>query len=184
LSQGDREHFLARWSRRKLEAPADAPAVSAPPGTALDPAQGAQPVESPPLPGLDSLDGLASDYRGFMRAGVDDGLRRDALKKLFTDPHFNKMDGLDVYIEDYSIESPIPDAMLCGLNQARSLFLLEEKRDAVPGGPQPPAVERPPASEALPGAEAIAPVAAAGADPDSPAGVAASLQPQAGSPKD
>jgi hypothetical protein len=140
LSENNREPFLSRWSRRKLEAPADEPAKAVPPaGLPENTPPGVQPAAPAPLPALDSLDGLKSDYKGFMRSGVDEGMRRGALKKLFTDPHFNKMDGLDVYIEDYSIESPIPEAMLRGLNQARSLFLFEE-RDEAPS-PDPMATE-------------------------------------------
>ena len=49
-------------------------------------------------------------------------VRRAALKKLFSDPHFNVMDGLDVYIDDYSKTEPIPAAMLAGLRQAQNIF--------------------------------------------------------------
>ena len=141
MSERDREPFLARWSRRKLDAPAEPASPASAPSAAAEPRP--QPTEPATLPALDSLDGLNSDYREFMRSGVDDGIRRDALKKLFTDPHFNKMDGLDTYIEDYSIESPIPEAMLRGLSQARSLFLFEEKEDAKAG--EQPETASPPA---------------------------------------
>ena len=30
------------------------------------------------------------------------------MKKLFSDPHFNVMDGLDTYIDDYGKPDPIP----------------------------------------------------------------------------
>ena len=154
MSRSSRESFLARWSRRKREAPAEAASPAVPP-----------PAEPPPatLPALDSLDGLASDYRDFMRAGVDDGVRRSALRKLFADPHFNAMDGLDTYIDDYSIESPMTEAMLRGLNQARGLLLLEDESGATPEGaplPASPAAPRaglavaeapePPADRAVP----------------------------------
>ena len=33
---------------------------------------------------------------------VDESLKRQALRKLFADPRFNVMDGLDVYIDDYT----------------------------------------------------------------------------------
>ena len=49
-------------------------------------------------------------------------MRRAALKKLFSDPHFNVMDGLDVYIDDYSKTEPIPPAMLAGLRQAQKIL--------------------------------------------------------------
>ena len=55
----------------------------------------------------------------------DESLRADlraALKRLFTDPHFNVMDGLDVYIDDYSKTEPIPPAMMAGLRQAQNIL--------------------------------------------------------------
>ena len=144
MSENDREPFLSRWSRRKLEPPGEQPSPApAAPALPESTAENARPAAPASLPALDSLDGLKSDYRGFMHSGVDDGMRRGALKKLFTDPHFNKMDGLDVYIEDYSIESPIPEAMLRGLNQARSLLLFDEKEETAPAntaGPGPAAL--------------------------------------------
>ena len=57
-----------------------------------------------------------------MRPEVDESLKRAALKKLFADPHFNVMDGLDVYIDDYSKPDPIPPDMLARLIQNRALF--------------------------------------------------------------
>jgi hypothetical protein len=44
-----------------------------------------------------------------MQPKVPDALKRQALKKLFTQPQFNVMDGLDVYVDDYSVSVPIPD---------------------------------------------------------------------------
>lgn len=85
------------------------------------------------LPSLDSLQGLASDYEGFLKPGVDENLRRAALKKLFGDPHFNVQDGLDIYIDDYTREDPIPEAMLKTLVQARGLlFPVETETPALP----------------------------------------------------
>lgn len=88
------------------------------------PAQGHDADE---LPSLDSLQGIASDYSAFMRVGVDERTRGAALKKLFSDPHFHfeQMDKLDIYIDDYGIPDPIPPAMLAGLEQARSLLFSE-----------------------------------------------------------
>ena len=47
---------------------------------------------------------------------------RTALKKLFSDPRFNVMDGLDVYIGDYSKPDPIDPAIVRTLVQARYIF--------------------------------------------------------------
>jgi hypothetical protein len=114
-----------------------------PPGVASPPAAPAGEVKAGPdayagegeppvaLPPIESLRGLASDYRDFMRASVDPALKRAALRKLFADPHFNAMDGLDIYIDDYSIPDPIPEAMLAKLEHAKTLFRpLQEARDA------------------------------------------------------
>ena len=39
-------------------------------------------------------------------------VRNAAMKKLFADPHFNVMDGLDIYIGDYTQPDPLPEGML------------------------------------------------------------------------
>lgn len=83
-----------------------------------------------PLPPVETLQGLASDYRAFFRGNVDQGLQRAALKKLFSDPHFNQMDGLDVYIDDYGIPDPIPPEMLADLKHARGLLFDEPAEEA------------------------------------------------------
>src|SRR5262249_46129176 len=79
------------------------------------------------------------DYRAFLRPEVDAATRSAALRKLFLDPHFNQMDGLDVYIDDYSKTDPLPSAMLRLLNQARNLRLFEEPQPtaAPPGAGEP-----------------------------------------------
>ena len=76
---------------------------------------------APALPPIDSL-GIESDFTGFMQPGVDESLKRGALKKLFSDPRFNVMDGLDVYIDDYSKPDPIDPAIVRTLTQARYIF--------------------------------------------------------------
>lgn len=104
----DKDPFLARWSRRKLEV-AKAPAAAAP-------AAGA---EAPVLPALDSLT-FESDFTAFMHAKVDEGVKRAALKKLFSDPRFNVMDGLDTYIDDYTKNEGISEEMLKTLKHSRT----------------------------------------------------------------
>ncbi|MBX3650669.1 MAG: DUF3306 domain-containing protein [Burkholderiales bacterium] len=108
------EEFLSRWSRRKRDAREEALKPPAPvtPATAEEP---------PPLPPVEEM-GIDSDYRGFLHPKVDETLRRAALKKMFSDPHFNVMDGLDVYIDDYSISDPLPASMLAELKQAQKIF--------------------------------------------------------------
>jgi hypothetical protein len=80
------------------------------------------------LPPLEQLT-IDSDYRAFFHPKVGEDVRRAALKKLFSDPRFNVMDGLDVYIDDYSRTEPIPPDMLAGLRQAQNI-LAWAKEDA------------------------------------------------------
>lgn len=125
------DDFLSRWSRRKLEArrepqstPAAAPqAPAAKPVAAAAPAMppaAAKAPEPAPLPPVESLTG-DSDFSAFMQPHVDATLRRQALKKLLHDPRFNVMDGLDVYIDDYSKPDPLPEGWLEKLNQMARL---------------------------------------------------------------
>ena len=111
-----REGFLSRWSRVKTEARE----IEAAPPVAV-PAQPLADDEPPELPPVEELT-LDSDFSGFFHPKVDEDLRRSALRKLFSDPHFNVMDGLDTYIDDYSKTEPIPAAMLASLKQAQRIF--------------------------------------------------------------
>jgi hypothetical protein len=63
-----------------------------------------------------------SDFGQFMRQEISEEVRRKAMKTLFSDPHFNVMDGLDIYIDDYSISDPIPEEMLASLEHAKGLL--------------------------------------------------------------
>jgi hypothetical protein len=71
-----------------------------------------------------------SDYSRFVASGVDEGVKRAAMRKLFSDPHFNVMDGLDTYIDDYGKPDPIPMAMLRQMNQSKILRLFEVEEQA------------------------------------------------------
>ena len=82
--------------------PTDAPAGSSAELSVVEPA----PQQAAALPPIESLT-PGSDFAAFMRPGVDESLKRGALKQLFTDPHFNVMDGLDIYIDDYTRPDPI-----------------------------------------------------------------------------
>lgn len=73
------------------------------------------------LPPIESLT-PQSDFTPFMRPDVEPSLRSAALRKLFADPHFNVMDGLDTYIDDYSKPDPISPDVVKMLNQARYIF--------------------------------------------------------------
>ena len=54
-------------------------------------------------------------------------MRRVALKKLFSDPHFNVPDPFEAYSGDWTGGEPIPEEMLATLNQARTLLF--DKKD-------------------------------------------------------
>lgn len=108
------EPLLARWSRLKREA---ATTVEPPPAGEVAPATEAEPVALPPVESLTP----ESDFAPFMQRHVRPELQQAALRKLFADPHFNVMDGLDVYIDDYTKPDPIAAAMVSELAQFRSL---------------------------------------------------------------
>ena len=112
------EPFLARWSRRKrqaregIEEGAAEPveAESAPAGSAPAEPAPAEPQALPELPDIESL-GEESDYSAFMASGVDESLRRKALRKLFSSPKFNVLDGMDDYCEDFTRWAPLGDVV-------------------------------------------------------------------------
>ena len=60
------------------------------------------------MPSLDSLD-QHSDYSGFLSSGVSEGLRRRALRKLFSSAVFNVPDGLDDYDDDFTSFAALGD---------------------------------------------------------------------------
>jgi hypothetical protein len=160
VAEGHKEPFALRWSRLKQEA-RERPVEKAPPAPAA-----ADPKAPPPeLPPPDKLT-FDSDYRQFFHPKVSEDVRRAALKKLFNDPRFNVMDGLDVYIDDYSKTEPIPAAMLAGLKQAQNILRWakededERRKQAEAREEKPPqaadagrAPLDPPAVQSVPGAE-------------------------------
>ena len=68
-----------------------------------------------------------SDFTPFMARNVGPEVRNAAMKKLFADPQFNVMDGLDIYIDDYSKSDPIPESMLRQMTSAKFLNIFEEE---------------------------------------------------------
>ena len=142
-----KENFLRRWSRLKR----DPATSSANPPPAPRASTAAAPGVSAPqaLSALDSLE-FSSDFSAFMADEVEDGLRRVALQKLFHAEHFNVMDGLDVYTEDYNNFEPIGEELLRNLNQARGLLFDDEKLP-----PEP--VEATPLETGVPRIQAEAP---------------------------
>jgi len=139
----DDDNFISRWSRRKIEARKDdkqgevAKPASARPQPVVPAKAAIQPEAQAPavLPPLDSLT-IDSDFTPFLRPGVDPALRQEALKKLVRDPRFNVMDGLDVYIDDYSKPDPLPEGWLEKLNQLKNLgHPLEQKEGEAEAAP-------------------------------------------------
>jgi hypothetical protein len=114
-----------------LQSPAAAAGASA--GSAATPLPDTPPATPPPLT-LDDVAQLSrdADFTRFVAPGVDHEVKNAALKKLFGDPRFNVMDGLDVYIDDYSKPDPLPAASLRMMAQAAFLGLVEAPPQAAP----------------------------------------------------
>ena len=167
----DDDGFLSRWSRRKVQVQrglppdpvAPTPAAAAVAGPAAQPLPPVQPPpeatpDAPPAPPPLTLDDVAAltpdaDFSRFVAPQVDGDVKNAALKKLFQDPHYNVMDGLDIYIDDYGKPDPIPASMLREMVQSKMLGLFREEEEA----------------EAKAAAEAIAAQNPAEALPDTPA---------------
>jgi len=170
MTADDRGGFLHRWSRRKSEArvgktPDDERAPQEDPAaedvvadTPSHPSSGASPVaidstadgvrvedEAQPLT-LQDVQALTrdSDFSPFVTRDIAPEVKNAALKKLFSDPHYNVMDGLDIYIDDYSNLEPLPAPMLRRMVGAQALKMFdavgEDGNDADAG--QSPAAAR------------------------------------------
>lgn len=136
--------FLSRWSRRKVAVregkavPNEPPALvvaTPPPAPVGEPAPAVEAAPAEPLPTLADAALLkpGDNIARFVASGVDQAVKRAALKTLFADPHFNVMDGLDIYIDDYSKSEPIPMDVLRRMRQSEALGLFEptdEEREA------------------------------------------------------
>ena len=134
--------FLGRWSRRKQDVregkPVEEPpppaqplqaAIPAPAPAALTPPA---PAAEPPAPTLADAEALtpASDFKPFVSRAVSPEVRNLAMKKLFADPHFNVMDGLDIYIDDYTQPDPLPAGMLRQMASAHAMGFFDDEKKA------------------------------------------------------
>lgn len=171
------EGFFQRWSRLKTEPPpaetaagdtlhglqgppAAAPVPAAQPGQSAQQAPEEGPAVRQPTQADVALLGADSDYSAFVARGVDQSVRRSALKKLFADPHFNTGDGLDLYMGDYNKPDPISDAMMGALRHTQSFFAQaypdkktgDEDNDGDDGRAGEPAIENESASTLASGA--------------------------------
>ena len=118
-------------------------AGSAPPTANRVPAEPVpEPLPEPaePAPTLADVAVLTreSDFTRFMRPSVQPEVKNAALAKLFTDPHFNVMDRLDVYIDDYGKPDPLPPGMLRQMLQAQVLGLFDAEDEALKASSPPP----------------------------------------------
>ena len=169
------EGFLGRWSRRKLEvqeqqdkkellraptqdggggdmaalAAAARPHPGLPPegeGETLPPQSTSPSVAPAPLTLADAASlTIDSDFKPFLAKAVAADVKNAALKKLFADPHFNVMDRLDIYIDDYSNPAPLPESTLRQMASAKFLNLFqEEEPQAAPAVAQSDPAESPP----------------------------------------
>jgi hypothetical protein len=86
------------------------------------------------LPTIEDVERLDadSDFSAFVTDGVDKAVQRLAMKKLFSDPHFHVMDGLDIYIDDYNKPDPLSAAMLASLRHAKNLFARQPNEEPPP----------------------------------------------------
>ncbi len=128
------EGFLSRWSKRKagkLDDPVEQPKEVAKSPAPVSPEEPAPPPVT--LEDVEKIDRFDPDFSAFMKPDVDPAVQQAALKKMFTDPHFNVMDGLDIYIDDYSKPDPLPPGMLERMVQSDMLGLFS-KPDATAEG--------------------------------------------------
>ena len=139
--------FLGRWSQRKQDIRAGKPLIEPEKPEivvkAAVPSANKQHEQAPniaateekpetPLPTMADVHQLTaeSDFSPFVAKNVSSEVRNSAMKKLFTDPHYNVMDRLDIYIDDYSQPDPIPQAMLRQMVSAKFLNLFKDEEEA------------------------------------------------------
>ena len=149
------DHFFSRWSQRKqavqqglpvaeplthskgqpqtqsLQAKSEettqTPQSGATQANAAVSAQSASKEEPTKVLTLEDVAKLTpeSDFTSYMTQGVSPEVRNAAMKKLLADPHYNIMDGLDIYIGDYNTPDPLPEGMLAKMVGAQFLGLVK-----------------------------------------------------------
>lgn len=112
--------FLQRWSRRKHSV-ADGTALREPEA----PPPAIETPQAPTLPDPSALD-FSADFSAYLQARVPAELKRQAMQRLFADPVFNQMDGLDIYIDDYNLIPDLPPAEAALLQHAREVLFPTE----------------------------------------------------------
>lgn len=141
------ESFLRRWSRRKAERRQAVAPVPSPKAEADDPksrpaasdkALAREAEKEIELPPIDSLT-KDSDFTVFLREGVPEALKQQALRKLWaSDPAFGAPDVLDIHAQDYSQLGRTPEvvktAYRIGKGFAEEAAKPEEEEEASPDG--------------------------------------------------
>ena len=160
-----RDHFFSRWSQRKqavqqglpvaeplthskgqlqtqsLQAKSEettqTPQSGATQANAAVSAQSASKEEPTKVLTLEDVAKLTpeSDFTSYMTQGVSPEVRNAAMKKLLADPHYNIMDGLDIYIGDYNTPDPLPEGMLAKMVGAQFLGLVKAPEDVAQSAP-------------------------------------------------
>jgi len=170
---------LKRWSQRKRAAartdtagpsPSQAPVAEDPAAAAIAQTEVGAPDAMPEAAALPPVDSLTfdSDFSAFMQPKIDPGTQRAALRKLFSDPSFNVMDGLDIYVGDYTQPDPMPAGMLEKLSAVYAML-----------DPVKPAQDAPAAADSLSAPADAKTIAAADASAVVAAGPAPAQQPPA-----
>ena len=164
-NNGEGGNFFSRWSQRKqavklgvplaealpaantqpqtnpLQASshnaAQAAQAGAPQTKTAAPSQSATTQEPAKVLTLEDVSQLTpeSDFTSYMTQGVSPEVRNAAMKKLLADPHYNIMDGLDIYIGDYNTPDPLPEGMLAKMVGAQFLGLVKAPEDVAQSAP-------------------------------------------------
>ena len=152
--------FLNRWSRLKsgesLEPEKKVveqtkPELTTPTESKQGSADAKEHTPSATLEDVEKIDRFAPDFSAFMKPDVDPAVQQAAMKKMFSDPHFNVMDGLDIYIDDYSKPDPIPLEMLKRMVQSDMLNIFrKDSDDEAPSAQTAANKESKPEEQALP----------------------------------
>jgi hypothetical protein len=98
--------FLSRWSRLKT--------------------QSATPIAAPKLAVAAITPEFDSDFSMVLHPEMEGDERQAALRKLFMTDHYRAMDGLDVYVDDYSKPELLSAELLEKLDHARELLRCDE----------------------------------------------------------
>lgn len=164
-NNGEGGNFFSRWSQRKQAVKQGVPLAEALPSSntqsqtnplqasshnAAPAAQAGAPQTNTAAPSqsettqepakvltLEDVSKLTpeSDFTSYMTQGVSPEVRNAAMKKLFADPHYNIMDGLDIYIGDYNTPDPLPEGMLAKMVGAQFLGLVKAPEDVAQSAP-------------------------------------------------